>query len=75
MKLNKSITDKLCCLSDEEMWGEIRKMALAYGLRLPEGMPCAEDLKKVRCALDSGQISTRDAMRIVNEYKRGKNNG
>lgn len=72
MKLDKSITERLCGLSDEALWCEIRKIALSYGLCLPEGMPSAENLEKVRCALGAGEISTREAMRIVNEYKRGK---
>ncbi len=72
MKLDKSITERLCKLSDEELWCEIRRIALSYGICLPEGMPTSDDLCKVRHALDAGEISTRDAMRIVNEYKRGK---
>lgn len=72
MKLNKSITDRLKNLTDEELWAEIRKMAAGYGLALPDKTPSASDLAKVRDALNIGEVNMTDAMRIVNEYKRGK---
>jgi hypothetical protein len=72
MKLNKSITDRLISLPDQELWEEIRRMAASYGLSLPERSPTAEELAKVRGALTIGEINMGDAMRIVNEYKRGK---
>jgi hypothetical protein len=72
MKLNKSITDRLKNLTDDELWAEIRKMAAGYGLSLPDRTPSAGDLAKVRDALNIGEVNMTDAMRIVNEYKRGK---
>ena len=72
MKLNKSITDRLKNLTDDELWAEIRKMAAGYGLSLPDRTPSASDLAKVRDALNIGEVNMNDAMRIVNEYKRGK---
>ena len=72
MKLNKSITDRLKNLTDEELWCEIRKMAAGYGLALPDRPPSSTDLAKVRDALNIGEVNMNDAMRIVNEYKRGK---
>ena len=72
MKLNKSITDRLKNLTDDELWAEIRKMAAGYGLALPDRTPSASDLAKVRNALNIGEVNMTDAMRIVNEYKRGK---
>ena len=70
MKLNNNMLNKLRGLDDEALWREIRTMASSYGLKLPEKTPNAGDLKKVRDALDIGEISTADAMRLMNEYKR-----
>lgn len=72
MKLNKTVTDRLASLPDDQLWAEIRKMAAGYGLALPERSPTSEELDKVRSALNIGQINVGDAMRIVNEYKRGR---
>ncbi len=72
MKLNKTVTDRLRNLTDDELWAEIRKMAAGYGLCLPDKSPTSGELAKVREALNIGEINVGDAMRIVNEYKRGK---
>ena len=70
MKLNQDIVKRLQGLDDKALWQEIRKMAQGYGLKLPEATPAASDLCKVREALGVGEISTAEAMRLVNEYKR-----
>ena len=70
MKLNQDIVKRLQGLDDKALWQEIRKMAQGYGLNLPDTTPAASDLAKVRDALGVGEISTAEAMRLVNEYKR-----
>ena len=70
MKLNNNMLNKLRGLDDEALWREIKTMASSYGLKLPDKAPSASELKKVREALDIGEISTADAMRLMNEYKR-----
>ena len=70
MKLNQDIVKKLSGLDDRALWQEIRRMAEGYGLRLPEATPSTVELAKVREALGVGEISTGEAMRLVNEYKR-----
>ena len=72
MKLNKTVTDRLKNLPDDELWAEIRRMAASYGISLPERSPSSHELAKVRDALNIGEVNMGDAMRIVNEYKRGK---
>ncbi len=70
MKLNKNMVEKLQGLDDNALWCEIRNMAASYGLKLPDKTPTEAELRKVREALQIGEISTTDAMRLVNEYKR-----
>jgi hypothetical protein len=70
MKLNQDIVKRLQGLDDKALWQEIRKMAQEYGLKLPDTTPAASDLAKVRNALGVGEISTAEAIRLVNEYKR-----
>lgn len=70
MKLNQNIVAKLRGLNDEALWQEIRGMASSYGVKLPDKTPTAAELNKVREALNIGEISTADAMRMLNEYKR-----
>lgn len=70
MKLNQDIVKRLQGLDDRALWQEIRMMARGYGLSLPDVTPTSSDLMKVRRALDIGEISTTEAMRLVNEYKR-----
>lgn len=72
MKLNNNIVNKLRGLDDDALWREIREMASSYGLKLPDKTPTASELSKVRDALNIGEISTVDAMRLLNEYKRRK---
>ena len=70
MKLNQDIVKRLSGLDDRALWQEIRRMAEGYGLKLPDATPAAGELSKVREALCVGEISTAEAMRMVNEYKR-----
>lgn len=70
MKLNQDMVKKLQGLDDAALWQQIRSMAEGYGLKLPEATPAAADLAKVRQALDAQHISTVEAMRMINEYKR-----
>ena len=70
MKLNQDMVKRLCGLDDGALWAEIRKIAGGYGLKLPDKTPTKAELRKVREALNLGEIRTADAMRLVNEYKR-----
>ncbi len=73
MNIDKAKLEALTSLSDDALWAEIRKMAGSHGLKLPEGTPPHSELKKLRdmCRADS-KISMLQAMRIVNDLKRGK---
>lgn len=73
MNFDKAKLDALMGLPDEALWGEIRKMAAMHGLKLPEGTPHHTELERLRalCQSDS-KINLMQAMRIVNDLKRGK---
>ena len=73
MNIDKSRLEALASLPDEALWREIRRMAKSGGVTLPEGTPAHEELDKLRkmCREDS-KISMLQAMRIVNDLKRGK---
>ncbi|MBE6635841.1 MAG: hypothetical protein E7617_06575 [Ruminococcaceae bacterium] len=73
MKLDKSKLEALSSLSDEQLWAEIRSIAGSHGFSLPEAQPSREDLGKIRAALsDSEKLNLSGAIRILNNYKRGK---
>lgn len=63
----------LCALGDDELWREIRKIAGTHGLNLPEATPQHAEMERLRAAVSGGGgLNLASAMRIVNEYKRGK---
>lgn len=73
MNIDRSKLEGLTQLTDEELWAQIRKMAEFHGLRLPAATPPHSELEKLReiCRNDS-KINLIQAMRVVNDLKRGK---
>ena len=72
MKIDKTKLDAMLKLSDEELWREIRSVAMARGINMPERMPDGTEISKVRSALsDAEKLNLTSAMRIVNDLKRG----
>ncbi len=73
MKFDKSKLDALSALSDAELWAEIRSIAASHGFTLPEAQPSREEIAKIRAALsDPEKLNLGSAIRILNNYKRGK---
>lgn len=71
MKLNQEQLKRLSTLSDAELEREIRRMAAAKGLSLPQASPAHEDLEKLRALLTSEKgFGLMDAMRYYNAYKK-----
>lgn len=71
MKLNQEQLKRLSALSDAELEREIRRMAAAKGLSLPQASPAHEDLEKLRTLLTSEKgFGLMDAMRYYNAYKK-----
>ena len=72
MKINKEKLDALCALDDDALWREIRGIAAAYGLSLPERTPPHSELEKMRSAAkDGARLNLADAMKILNKQRRG----
>ena len=72
MKINRDKVAHLSALGDSELWNEIRSIAGSHGFRLPESTPSAADMAKLREAISgSARANLADAIRIINNYKRG----
>ena len=72
MKIDKTKLDAMLSLSDAELWKEIRKVAKAKGINMPEKTPSESEIRKVRSALSEAEkLNLASAMRLVNDLKRG----
>ncbi len=72
MKIDKSKLDAMAKLSDSELWAQIKSVAEAHGIKMPEKQPSADELSKVRGALsEADKLSLMTAMRMVNNLKKG----
>ena len=73
MNIDKSKLEALSSLSDEALWAQIRSLAQANGIKLPNGTPPHEELERLReICRDQTKLNMLQAMRIVNSFKRGK---
>ena len=73
MKIDKTKLDAMLMLSDDELWAEIRSVAGAKGINMPEKAPPKAELNKVRGALrDADKLNLPTAMRLINDLKRGE---
>jgi len=73
MRIDKSKLDELTRLSDEELWNQIKKIASSHGFPLSDKMPSQTEMNKIRQALSNGaNLKLGEAVRILNEFKRGK---
>ncbi|MBQ3017170.1 MAG: hypothetical protein IJD79_10360 [Clostridia bacterium] len=72
MKIDKSKLDAMTKLSDSELWAQIKSVAEAHGIKMPDKQPSREELSKVRGALsEADKLSLMTAMRMVNSLKKG----
>lgn len=66
----------LASMNDDAMWREIRGIALGYGIRLPEATPPAADMDRIRGAIRGASgPNVSEALKIINNYRKGKGNG
>ncbi len=72
MKIDREKIAELCALGDDELWARVREIASAHGLKLPESTPSREDMAKMRDAVSGTKINIGEAVKIVNEYRRGR---
>lgn len=73
MKIDKKKLEEMTKLSDEELWQKISSIATEHGVKMPQSMPAASELAKVRETLSNPEsISLMGAMRMVNNLKKGE---
>ena len=74
MKFDKELIKTLLKLDDRALWTKIREMAGKYGYTLPEDTPSAENMKKLRSALENAEkINAADLVRLMSVFKAKKN--
>jgi len=71
MKINKEQLAAMAVLPDDALWAQIVTIAKGYGFTLPTVTPPHEELEKLRGAVTGARLNVGDAMRILNNYKRG----
>ena len=71
MKIDKEKLKELSGKSDAELWGIITGIASKHGYNLPQNPPERAEMEKIRAIMGNvEQMNMRDAMRILQEYKR-----
>lgn len=76
MKLDRSKLEAIVALPDDELWAMIREVARGHGFTLPEKPPAHSELEKIRAAVSHGASpNIAEALRVINDYRRGKKNG
>ena len=75
MKIDRDKIKELSALDDVSLWKKLKEIANAKGVSLPEKAPSHSELEKLRVIMLSDKINPIMAMRILNEIKRGRNNG
>lgn len=72
MKINKEKLEALAALPDDMLWAEIVKAASAYGFAMPKETPPHEKLEALRDSVRGQRINTAEALKILNNYRKGK---
>ena len=70
MQINRDMLAKMAGMSDAELWEQICAIAGNYGYVLSNNQPSHIELEKMRSLMRGDvQISPKDAMRLLNQYK------
>ncbi len=72
MKINREQIEALAALPDDKLWAEIVKIAASHGFTLPPSTPPHSELEKLRTAVLGNKINVGDALKILNNYRKGK---
>ena len=76
MKLNKEKLQALAALDDKKLWQEITSAAQKFGYTLPEKVPEAKDMAKIRAAMEQAdKLSPMDVARLLASFKVKRNKG
>ena len=71
MKFDKSRIDALINLPDDMLWAEVVRIAGGFGYNLPKETPPHKDIEKMRDAVRGEKINIAEALKMVNQYKKG----
>ena len=71
MRIDREKLEALAAMPDDQLWAEVVRIAASFGYALPKQTPPHQELEKMRSAARSEKINVSDALRILNEYKRG----
>lgn len=73
MKIDKEKLDALVAMPDDELWGQIRSIAMSHGIKLPEKTPAHSEMEKMRAAANSGaKLNLAQAVKVINDYRKGE---
>ena len=72
MRIDKAQLEAIAAMPDDKLWATVVAMARGYGFSLPEKTPSHEELEKLRTAVNADKINVSDAMRVLNNYRKGK---
>ncbi len=72
MRFDKRQLEALAALPDDELWREVVKIASSYGYSLPTTTPSHENLEKMRSVVREQKINPSEAIRLLNQYKKGR---
>lgn len=72
MKIDSDKLNALAALPDKELWATVTAIAKSHGFTLPEKVPPHESLEKMRAAVTTGKPNLREAIKIINEYRKGE---
>ena len=71
MKIDKEKLRELSEKSDSELWSTINGIAARHGYSLPKNTPTKAEMDKIRGIMcNPDKFNMREAMRLMNEYKR-----
>ncbi len=71
MRIDKAQLEAIAALPDDQLWKTVVSMARGYGFSLPEKTPPHEELEKLRAAVNSPKINVSEALRLLNNYRKG----
>ena len=71
MRIDKEKLLALSEKSDAELWQAISEIAEKHGYALPKNAPQKSEMDKIRAIMgNADKINMREAMRMLQEYKR-----
>lgn len=71
MQIDREMLARMAGLDDKELWGQICRVAEQHGYALRTNQPSHTELEKIRSLMRGDvQINPRDAMKLINEYKK-----